>query len=353
MPRVLHLLGSSADAQTQRLHESLVARLGPEFPSESRSIGHGRDYRQPLSAAAGARRSSAELIVAWGLPALLAAGMGRRADVPVIFAPDRHLAGPRLGWARSMLEQCRGVMICPTHAQFQLAVRKGIGPDRCVVIRPGADFSRVRRSPEARRTLRAALGFAESDYVLFAPGESTADAGHERAVWMCGILHILDPSYKIVVQGTGRRTAAAVRLAGKLKQSQMMADARATLGRPVATEELLAAADACLLAPTGVVPTLPIVSAMAAGVPFVTVATYVMSELLEDRHTALMTPTDAPKALARRVMDLRADPGLAARLADTARAEAYELHPQSKMLDRYRRVFRQVLAGRAVDPDVD
>ena len=66
-----------------------------------------------------------------------------------------------------------------------------------------------------------------------------------------------------------------------------------------------------------------------------------------------MVPTERPKPLGRRVMDLRADPALAAKVADTARAEAYELHPQSKMLDRYRRVFRQVPAGRAVDPEQD
>ena len=352
MPRVLHLLGSSADAQTTRLHEALVARLGPGFSSESRTIGHGRDHRQPLAAALGIRRASADLIVAWGLPALAAAVMGRPKP-KVIFAPDRYLGPKPLRLARAMLDQCDGPMICPTDAQRQSAVRRGIAPDRCVVIRPGADFGRVRRSPEARQTLRAALGFAPSDYVLFAPGESTVDAGHERAVWMCGILHILDPSYRIVIQGTGRRAAGAVRLAGKLKQSQMMADARATFGRTLPTEDLLAAADACLLAPTGVVPTLPVVSAMAAGVPFITVANHVMSELLEDRHTALMVPTDAPKALARRVMDLRADPTLAARVADTARAEAYELHTQSKMLDRYRRVFKQVLGGQPIDPDAN
>ena len=64
-----------------------------------------------------------------------------------------------------------------------------------------------------------------------------------------------------------------------------------------------------------------------------------------------MVATDHPKPLGRRVMDLRADPSLAAKVADAARAEAYELHTLSKMVDRYRRVFRQVLAGAAVDPD--
>jgi glycosyltransferase involved in cell wall biosynthesis len=352
MPRVLHLLGPSADAQTLRLHETLVARLGPDFPSETRTIGNGHDHRNPVAAAVGLRRASADLIVAWGLTALAAAAMARP-TAKVVFAPDRFLGPRSLRWARTLLDLCDGPMICPTDAQRQSAIRRGITHERSVVIRPGADFGRLRRSTDERRSLRALLGFSESDYVLFAPGESTADAGHERVVWTCGVLHILDPTYKIVLQGSGDRTATAVRLARKLRQSDMLADARAKLGRPVTTEELLAAADACVLVPTGVVPTLPIVASMAAGVPFIASVTYVMSELLEDRHTALMVGTDAPKALARRVMDLRADPTLAARVADTARAEAYELHTQMKMVNRYRRVFRQVADGRAVDPEAD
>ena len=350
MASVLHLLGPSADAQSRHLHHTLVARLGPGFTSDTRTIGPGGDHRHPLAAAATLRRNSADLVVAWGLPALAAAAMARRVG-PTLFVPDRFLGPKPLRWARALLDLCGATMICPTDAQRQAAVRRGVPPGRCCVIRPGADFGRARRSPEVRRALRSKLGLTDADYVLFAPGASTADAGHERAVWTCGILHILDPTYRILIQGEGARAGAAVHLAGKLRQSGMMLRANERFGRSVATEELLSVADACLLAPTGVVATSPVVSAMVAGVPFVTVATYVMSELLEDRHTALMVPNDRPKALARRVMDLRADPALAAKLADTARAEAYELHTQSKMLDRYRRAFGQALGGQPVEPD--
>jgi glycosyltransferase involved in cell wall biosynthesis len=352
MPSVLHLRGLSADAQTDRLHAALVARLGADLPSSTRTIGPGGDDRQPVAAAVSLRRDPPELLVAWGMPALVAAALAGRSG-RLLFVPDRYL-GPRpLRWARTLLDRTGGHMACPTDAQRRAAVLRGVPPDRCHVIRPGVDFGRVRRTPEFRRQLRAELGFADGDTVLFAPGDSTAAADHERAVWTCGILHILDPAYKVLIQGRGNHASAAVRLAKKLKQSDMMAAAEPRLGRAVSTEDLLAAADACLLAPAGVVPTLPILSAMAAGLPFVTVATYVMSELLEDRHTALMVSTVAPKALGRRVMDLRADPALAARVADTARAEAYELHTLSRMVERYRRVLRQLWQGRAVDPEVE
>ena len=347
MPPTLHLRATSADAQTTRLHDTLTARLGP---AASATIGPGGDHRHAVAAAVAVRRSSADLVVAYGLTALAAAVMaGRRR--PIVFVPDRYLGPKSIRGAKTLLDLGDVHMVCPTDAQRRLAVTRGIPAERCHVIRPGADFGRVRQAVAQRSSLRAALGFATDDTVLLAPGESTAAAGHERAVWTTGILHILDPRYRVLIGGRGPRLGAAVHLAVKLKQAGMIVVAEQRLGRPVSTEDLLAAADGCLLTPAGVVPTLPIVTAMAAGVPCVSPVTYVLSELLEDRHTALMVPTDAPKLIGRRVMDLRADPAAAAKVADTARAEAYELHTQAKMLERYRRLLQQVAERRPVDPD--
>ena len=352
MPRVLHLRGLSADAQTRRLHQTLTDRLGTEFPADGRTIGHGGDHRHAVAAAVAARRSTADLVVAYGLPALAAAVMAGRGR-PVLFVPDCFL-GPRSVRAALALVDLGDVhMACPTDAQRRLAVTRGIPADRCHVIRPGADFGRVREAAAGRVAMRRSLGFADDDVVLLAPGESTVAADHDRAVWTCGILHILDPRYKLLIAGRGPRAGNAVRFAAKLKQGHMVVAADATLGRPASPEELLSAADACLVAPAGVVPTLPVVSAMAAGVPCVGVVTYATSELLEDRHTALMVGSAAPKQLGRRVMDLWADPAATAKVVDAARAEAYQLHTQAKMVDRYRRVLRQMGQRRAVDPDAD
>jgi glycosyltransferase involved in cell wall biosynthesis len=104
-------------------------------------------------------------------------------------------------------------------------------------------------------------------------------------------------------------------------------------------EELLGVADACLVTPAGVAPTLPIATVMASGVPIISTVTYMLSELLEDRHTALMVSNRSPRSLVQRVQDLRADPVLRAKITETARAEAYEHFSMTKMLDAYRRLL--------------
>jgi glycosyltransferase involved in cell wall biosynthesis len=255
----------------------------------------------------------------------------------ILFTPDRF-AGPRaLRWIRSLMSRAEVTFICPTFTQERLAVQRGIDPDRCRVIQPGVDFGRVRHRRDA--ALRAALGLSENDFVLIASGESTLQAGHDQTVWSCGILNVLDPRYKLLIWGRGSRAEATAHLANRLRQPEMVKSAEQILDRPVQFEELLPIADVCLVTPPGAAPTLPIATAMAAGVPIVSTVTYMLAELLEDRHTALMVPTRSPRALVQRVLDLREDPALRAKLVDTARAEAYEHFSMTRMLDEYRRVF--------------
>jgi glycosyltransferase involved in cell wall biosynthesis len=128
-------------------------------------------------------------------------------------------------------------------------------------------------------------------------------------------------------------------LGDRLKQPNLVKVAETPGSDPIRFEDLLPAADVCLVTASGAAPTLPIATVMAAGVPIVSTVTYMLAELLEDRHTALMVPRPSPRALVQRVLDLREDPTLRAKLIDTARAEAYEHFSMTRMLDEYRRSF--------------
>ena len=108
--------------------------------------------------------------------------------------------------------------------------------------------------------------------------------------------------------------------------------------------------DVAMVTARGLVPTLPISIAMAAGVPIISAVTYTTSELLEDRHTALMVPSPNPKILAKRVTELYDDAQLQWSISDMARTEAYEYFPLTKFISQYRGVYRQVAAGQPIEP---
>ena len=349
MPSILHLLSSTADEQTRAVHQMLIGNIGSGFDSVTRRIGAGSDLRNLPASIFKLRKERLDLTYAWGITALAAAVMsGHRR---IVFTPDRF-AGPRaLRWIRSLMDRGNVTMIAPTFTQARIAVKHGIDPDRCEVIPPGVDFGRIRRLRAS--TLRVQLGLAPDDYVVLVPGETTLASGHDQALWSCGILHVLDPRYKLLMWGRGERAGTTHNLASRLKQPGMVRlaetcgnrtdqtseDRAAEYDRRIEFEELLSIADLCLVTPAGASPTLPVATAMASGVPIISTVTYMLAELLEDRHTALMVPTRSPRALAQRVLDLRQDPSLQAKLTDKARTEAYEHFSMTRMLDKYREIF--------------
>jgi len=335
MPSVLHLLSTTADEQTSQLHRMLAQGLGAGFISTTLRIGTGGELRNFPAAILQLRHERADITYAWGITALTAAVLcGHRR---IFFSPDRF-AGPRaLRWIRSLMGRADVTFVCPTFTQQRLAVQRGIDPARCHMIQPGVDFGRVNRRRDD--VLRKKLGFAENDFILIAPGETTLAAGHEMAVWACGILNVLDPRYKLLLWGRGNRAELTANLANRLKQGDMVKQAEKILDHAIDFEALLPLADVCLATPAGAAPTLPIAIMMAAGVPIVSTVTYMLAELLEDRHTAMMVPTRSPRALVQRVLDLRENAGLQAKLIDTARAEAYEHFSMTRMLDGYRRII--------------
>jgi glycosyltransferase involved in cell wall biosynthesis len=217
--------------------------------------------------------------------------------------------------------------------------------ERCHLIRPGVDFGAVRRRRDP--ALRKRLGFAEDDHVILAAGESTRNASHGDAAWATAILHILDPKYRLLLWGRGVQAAKVCRLAEAQSDHNFTTHAQRVLGR-VEFEALLPAADSVLVSSVGATATLPSAIAMAAGLPIVSTVTYTNSELLEDRHTALMTGKGVPRKLARRVLDLHEDTGLQCSIADVARTEAYEFFSHTRFIEQFRAVYEQAAAGKPV-----
>ena len=348
MLRVLQLIDREPEFEAARTAAALTSSsLGAEFHVEAITIGRGGDFRNVASAAAGLRRSSNsfELAHAFGNSALTAAALGTR--LPIVYSPSPQLTRPSsIRWLRAISAYRRLEVISSTSTLRRVMVERGIPIERCHLIRPGVDFARVkrRRDPE----LRAELGFADTDRVILAAGESTRSAAHADAAWAAGILHVADPKYRLLLWGRGplARQLAALGRRWRIPDSITLAEQR--LRRSLDFEDLLPAADLVMVTARGPVATLPIAIAMAAGLPIVSTVTYTVSELLEDHHTALMAPPHKPRLLARRVLDLEEEPGVQWKIADMARTEAYEYFPMSRFLEQWRAVYQHSAQGQPV-----
>jgi glycosyltransferase involved in cell wall biosynthesis len=348
MIRLLHVLAADADFQTSRAVEHLTEILGTDFTVHSRTLGPGGDWRNVPAAILNLRGHARDhdVIHAWGFAALSALAFAPTRHV--VFTPTRFPTRRQMRWLRAIMDYRDVQVVAPTFTLRRALVESSVPIERCHLLRPGVDFARVkrrRRDPE----LRAALGLADDHRVLLAVGESTGDAEHRQLAWTGTILNVLDHKTRILLWGRGDMATAAARFAANLAQPELVTCAEQRHGKRIEFEDLLAAADIAVVSATGPVATLPIATVMAAGVPIVATVTPTVAELLEDRHTALMTPPGTPRLLALRIDQLHADPNLQWKLADMARIEAYEYFSLTRFVDQSRALYQQVVAGQPVN----
>ncbi len=88
--------------------------------------------------------------------------------------------------------------------------------------------------------------------------------------------------------------------------------------------------------------------AMAANVPIVGEATYAISEIIEDRHSALLARPGRRDLLVRQLLRLCGDARLAWQLRDTARHEAYSFFSRQHHRHSLSTVYEQLLTGAAI-----
>jgi glycosyltransferase involved in cell wall biosynthesis len=342
MIRVLHLASEASekrDFSARQGRDTLIARLGVDIEQSVQIIGRGGEFRNRFDAILKLRREKFDLIHAWDGDALLAATVA--GSWAICYSPSRLPTRRAMRWLSSAMRYRPIHVVLPGQTQLQTLLRRGIAPERCHAIRPGVDFSRVRgrRDAELRRRLR----LADADYAVLAPGESDRPHQHLLALWVVSILHVYDPSYKLVLWGQGAQLAHARRLADQLRQPDLLRIGTELLGPDVQFDELPAACDAAVITADESAAMSPTAICMAAALPIVSITNYAQAELLEDHHTALMVPQAAPRLLAQRLLALRGDPILSRQLGDRARAEAFDYCSLTRFVQEYREMYSKVI----------
>jgi hypothetical protein len=89
--------------------------------------------------------------------------------------------------------------------------------------------------------------------------------------------------------------------------------------------------------------------AMAANIPIVGEATYGISEIVEDRHSALLTKPGQFRTLAHHVKQTILDKHLAWQLRDTARHEAYSFFSRTRYCESIKLVYEQMMTGKKIE----
>jgi len=316
MVQVLHLTSHPPDFQAGRTAETI--RLGSEagITFTTRTIGPGGTYRSVLQAAMSLRFGQGTLfdvVHAWDLPSLLA---GCGSPSPLVFSPSLPPAHAP-AWLAAAMVYRNGTVIATTPTMRRRLIRQGIPAQRCHLIPPAVDPSRIPMG--CNETLRARLGIAPDDRVILAPGESNRAAAHLLALHTVSILHVLDPRYRLLTMGEGSCARGMIRLADRLRQPRLLVQPR--WSARVEFEGLLGCADLALVAASDVSASLPIAMCMAAGLPIVAAATPANLDLVTDGYSASLVARPTPRLLGQRALELFEDPARMRLLGAGAKTE--------------------------------
>ena len=89
--------------------------------------------------------------------------------------------------------------------------------------------------------------------------------------------------------------------------------------------------------------------AMASNVPIIGDASYAVSEMVEDRHSALLAKPGDSRLLAQRVRLLLDDAQLAWKLRDSARHEAFSYFSRQRYCNSIAAVYEQVVTHQPIE----
>jgi glycosyltransferase involved in cell wall biosynthesis len=316
MSGLAHLLDHDADYQTRRLCEALAASRIQDITQTIKVIGR----HQVISAARWLSQTRGIGVVhAWGINGLKA----------TVLAGCRSVVYSRVPEARA----------CPPGWLTWLANRRRVTVIGEVSPHPSPLPEYRERGQEGRSPslIRQELGLSDDDFVILAPGESTRGARHEIAVWSVTMLHELNPRWRLLVWGRGTQAESVIRLAERLGLPQLLC-----LAPQAEFEQLPALADVALVTATPSAATLPIAMVMAGGIATVATMNSPAAKWVGEGGTV----EDAPRAIAQKLIDIRANALMRQDLACASRERAGELFSWVRFLGEHAELYRKVSAHR-------
>jgi hypothetical protein len=281
-----------------------------------------------------------DLLHAWSMPALAAASAALGDNIPLVTSVfDPGISNRYVNLLRIVTDRPRSAVLCASERVRRRLVERGVPYARCALVRPAIDFAAVRQVDAP--ALRARLGISETARLFTVAPQSIVDEGGLAALWAVLMRHHLDEPVCLAVSRRNRLATRITELADLSGCPQVVACA----GDDVPSEALCVAADDLVIAETGEVSMTAVAWAMAGGTRVSAAATYATTEMLTDGVNARLFK--APAEWRRRAARLARlfDPDTeAARRAEAARGQAYEVFSLRRCVREHIRVYENLRA---------
>jgi glycosyltransferase involved in cell wall biosynthesis len=286
------------------------------------------------------RRQPMRLIHAWGAQAAtMAAPASRRHGAALLIhlhVPPNPIEVKRL---RGIGRDCGASFICSCQIVRRRLLEGGVRDDRCVVVRPGVDFSAINRWKQSPG--QAGLGAERGDFVVVLGEADPAD----RVDALVGVnIHsrLRDQRVCAVLLPGARDTDRLLGFTRDLSTACPLWPAPSEMPR----EQVIALADAILMVPRGDISTTEIAWAMASRTAVVGTANYAVTELIAHKLNGLLIKREPGRPMAPAIARVLADRDAMAQGVETAHGQAFEVFSVRRFVDQVRAVYENVVADR-------
>ena len=272
-----------------------------------------------------------------GRAAWLGGLAAKRAGLPAIVTRrmDREV---RRGWrTRLVYEGIASKVAAISHSVAETLVRGGVPRERIVVIPSSIDPSAC-RPRGSRAELRAKFGVRDDRPVVLTLGSLVRRKGIDVLLVALSELSARRIRPLVWIAGEGPERAALEDLARGLGLDEVH-----FLGRRLDVWDLLCAVDVFAMPSRREGLGVAALEAFAAGCAVVASCVGGLAEVVEDEVSGLCVVPGDPRALARALERLLADPQLRARLAGEARTHMETRFHVDNMVRAYESLYREVL----------
>lgn len=226
--------------------------------------------------------------------------------------------------------------LCVSEGVRAAMERGGVPRDRLVVVPSGIESPRS--SP---LDLRKLIDVPERTALIGTVAALTAEKRHQDLLEALRLVHAAGVDADLVLFGEGPRRAALEAQRDRLGLVRRVH----FLGFRDDASALVAQCTIAALASESEGIATSLIEAEAAGVPVVATAVGGVPEVVRDGLTGRLVPPADPRALADALVELLADPGRRAAMAEAARHAAAEFHID-RTVQRTMEAYRLVLEGR-------
>lgn len=233
----------------------------------------------------------------------------------------------------------RRVVAVSADVRERLIRYEGLPPSLIEVVYNGTEVPPPPNSQE-RASMREELGLGRDDIVFGTVGRLDPVKNVPMAVRALSALRPGDQRLKLLVIGDGPAREEIVAAA----EEQDVADAVIMTGFRSDAARLTGAMDVFLLPSMTEGTSLALVSAMGAGIPSVATAVGGTPEVLADKRTGLLIPSEGEHELIEAISSLLADRELAKSMGRAAREVYLERFTFDGMIGRFREIYREELS---------